>query len=518
MKKELELVISPENIFDKEKVFESARKNLNLAAEELKAVIPLRRSIDARSREPVYKLLVNAYINESPEEIHPKIKYRPVNGDKKIIIVGSGPAGLFASLQLIELGIKPIVIERGKDVQSRRRDLRAIQQFNQVNPDSNYCYGEGGAGTYSDGKLYTRSTKRGDVGRILNIFVQHGASEDIVVDSHPHIGSNKLPGVVKSIRETIINNGGEVHFNSKMTDLIIENDVIKGVIVNDEEELFADAIILATGHSARDIYYLLHKKNRKLETKPFSMGVRIEHPQSLINEIQYHTKIKHKNLPAAPYNLSCQVDNKGIYSFCMCPGGIIVPAATGPEEIVVNGMSLSRRDSPFANSGFVVTVDESDWEKIDAEKEFKGLVLQAQLEKQCYELAGRTQRAPAQRVTDFLAGRITQKLPDSSYIPGLTSASLHQELPDFISGYLRKALQVFNKKMRGYITEQAILVAAESRTSSPVRIPRNNETYMHTETEGLFPVGEGAGYAGGIVSSAIDGENSAKAAAVYLNK
>ncbi len=517
MKKELELVIPPDDIFDKEKVFESARKKLNLAAEELKAVIPLRRSIDARSREPVYKLLVNVYINESPEEIHPEINYRPVKGSKKIIIVGSGPAGLFASLQLLELGIKPIIIERGKDVQNRRRDLKAIQQFNQVNPDSNYCYGEGGAGTYSDGKLYTRATKRGNVSRILNIFVQHGASEDIVVDSHPHIGSNKLPGVVKSIRETIIKNGGEVHFNSKITDLIIENNVIRGVIVNDEKEFFSDAVILATGHSARDIYYLLHKKNRKLEAKPFSMGVRIEHPQSLINEIQYHTKIKHKNLPAAPYNLSCQVDDKGIYSFCMCPGGIIVPAATAPGEIVVNGMSLSRRDSPFANSGFVVTVDENDWEKVDTEKEFKGLVLQSQLEKQCYELAGRTQRAPAQRVTDFLAGRFTQKLPDSSYIPGLTSISLHDELPEYISGYLREALKIFNKKMRGYITEQAIIVAAESRTSSPVRIPRNSETNMHPETDGLFPTGEGAGYAGGIVSSAIDGENCAKAAAAYLS-
>lgn len=518
MKKELELVILPEDIFDKVKLYQNAAEKLKLSPEELKAVIPLRRSIDARSKEPVYKLLADAYINESPGDIHPKIKYKPVAGDQKIIIIGSGPAGLFGALQLIELGIKPIILERGKDVQSRRKDLRAIQQFHKVNPDSNYCFGEGGAGTYSDGKLYTRATKRGDVGRILNIFVQHGADEDILVDSHPHIGSNKLPDVVKSIRETILNNGGEIHFESRVTDFKIENDVIMGVIVNNEIEFTADGVILATGHSARDIYYTLHKQNRKLEAKPFSMGVRIEHPQSLINEIQYHTKNKHENLPAAPYTLSCQIDDKGIYSFCMCPGGIIVPAATAPGEIVVNGMSLSRRDSPFANSGFVVTVDEKDWKDVDAEGAFKGLVLQQELERKCFELAGKTQRAPAQRVTDFVKGRLTEQLPPTSYIPGLTSSSLHDQLPGFISKYLKEALYIFNKKMRGYLTEEAVIVAVESRTSSPIRITRNNETMMHIGTDGLFPAGEGAGYAGGIVSAALDGENCAKAVAVYLSR
>ncbi len=518
MKKELELIILPEDIFNKEKLYQITAEKLKLPAEVLKAVIPLRRSIDARSKEPVYKLLVDAYINESPGDIHPKIKYEPVTGGQKIIIVGSGPAGLFGALQLIELGIKPVIIERGKDVQSRRKDLRDIQQFHQVNPDSNYCFGEGGAGTYSDGKLYTRATKRGDVGRILNILVQHGADEDILVDSHPHIGSNKLPDVVKSIRDTILTNGGEIHFESRLTDFIIQDDVISGIIVNNEKEFTADGVILATGHSARDIYYLLHKQNRKLEAKPFSMGVRIEHPQSLINEIQYHMKIKNENLPAAPYTLSCQIDDKGIYSFCMCPGGIIVPAATAPGEIVVNGMSLSRRDSPFANSGFVVTVNEKDWNNVDAETPFKGLVLQEQLEKKCFELAGKTQSAPAQRVTDFVKGIHTQQLPSTSYIPGLTSSSLHNELPGFISKYLREALYVFNKKMRGYLTEDAIIVAVESRTSSPVRIPRDSETLMHIGTKGLFPAGEGAGYAGGIVSAALDGENCAKAVAVYLKR
>ncbi len=516
MKKELELAISPDDIFDKEILYKKAADKLKLSREEVKAVVPIRRSVDARSREPVYKVLVNVYINESPEESRPPKLYKPVQGNKQVIVVGSGPAGLFASLKLIELGIKPIVLERGKDVQSRRRDLRAIQQLHTINPDSNYCFGEGGAGTYSDGKLYTRATKRGDVGGMLNILVMHGASEDILIDSHPHIGSNRLPGIVKSIRETIIKNGGEIHFESKMTDLLIKDDRVIGAVINNEQELTGDALILATGHSARDIYYLLKRKNLALEPKPFAMGVRIEHPQSLINEMQYHTKNKHENLPAAPYTLSCQVEDKGIYSFCMCPGGIIVPAATSHGEIVVNGMSLSKRDSPFANSGFVVTVDEDDWKNVDAEEPFKGVELQHQLESKCFELAGKTQSAPAQRVTDFLARRSSQSLPPSSYIPGLTPSNLHSELPSYITRYLKEALNIFNKKMRGYVTEEAIMVAAESRTSSPVRIPRDRTTFMHTGAQGLFPSGEGAGYAGGIVSAAIDGENCAEAAASYV--
>ncbi len=517
MRKELELVISPEDIFDKEILYEKAAVKLSLSKEEIRAVVPIRRSIDARSSDPVYKVLTNVYINESPEEISSVEKYKPVKGNKKVIVVGSGPAGLFASLKLIELGIKPVILERGKDVQTRRRDLRAIQQFHKVNPDSNYCFGEGGAGTYSDGKLYTRATKRGNVGAILNIFVKNGAPEDIVIDSHPHIGSNKLPGVVKSIRETIIKNGGEIHFKSKLTDLLMQDGRITGAVINVEDELTTDALILATGHSARDVYYLLHRKNLALEAKPFAMGVRIEHPQSLINEIQYHTKHKHENLPAAPYTLSCQVDDKGIYSFCMCPGGIIVPAATSPGEIVVNGMSLSKRDSPFANSGFVVTVNENDWNDVDAEEPFKGIELQHRLEARCFDLAGKTQSAPAQRVTDFLKGKFSQSLPSTSYIPGLTSSNLHEELPLYLTHYLKQALYIFNKKMRGYVAEDAILVAVESRTSSPIRIPRDSTSLMHPGARGLFPSGEGAGFAGGIVSAAIDGENCAEAAAVYIN-
>ncbi len=517
MKKEVELVIPPGDIFDKEVMYEKAAVKLGRSREEINAVVPVRRSIDARSKEPAFKVLVNVYINESPEEARPFKVYKPVNGNKKVVVVGSGPAGLFASLKLIELGIKPVIIERGKDVQTRRRDLKAIQQFHKVNPDSNYCFGEGGAGTYSDGKLYTRSTKRGDVGGILNTLVMNGASDDILIDSHPHIGSNKLPGVVKSIRETIIENGGEIHFKSKLTDLLFKDGSIVGVVINDEEEMTADAMILAAGHSARDIYYLLHRKNLALEAKPFAMGVRIEHPQSLINEIQYHTPDKHKNLPAAPYTLSCQVDDRGVYSFCMCPGGIIVPAATSPGEIVVNGMSLSKRDSLFANSGFVVTVNENDWKDVDADEPFKGLELQHRLEARCFDLAGKTQSAPAQRVTDFLAGRLSQTLPPTSYIPGLTSTNLYDELPEYITKYLKEALNVFNKKMRGYVTEEAVLVAAESRTSSPVRIPRDKTSFMHTGARGLFPSGEGAGYAGGIISAAVDGENCAGAVASYLN-
>ena len=401
-------------------------------------------------------------------------------------------------------------------MQTRRRDLKAIQQDHTVNPDSNYCFGEGGAGTYSDGKLYTRATKRGNVDKILNVLVQHGAHQDILIDAHPHIGSNKLPGVVAAIRETILKCGGEIHYNSRVTDFIIEGRKIRGVIVNDSDEYTGDAVILAAGHSSRDIYYLLNKKNIRIEAKPYAMGVRIEHPQPLINEIQYHTKNKNDNLPAASYSLACEVDGKGVYSFCMCPGGIIVPAATSPGEIVVNGMSLSKRDSPYANSGFVVSITENDWQKYSEHGPLAGLMLQSELEKLAFDLAGKTQSAPAQRVTDFLLNKTSGTLPGTSYIPGLTSSPLHEALPSFITNRLKKALYIFNKKMRGYVSEEAQIVAAESRTSSPVRIPRDRETFMHLEISGLFPGGEGAGYAGGIVSAAIDGENCADAVFKYI--
>lgn len=517
MKKQIEVSIPPDSINDKNFLYEKAAEKTGKNIAEISAVVPVRRSIDSRRGSPVFRFLLNVYINEKPqvESIKPAYK-KVIDADKQVIIIGCGPGGMFAALNLLELGIKPIIFERGKDVQARRKDLRAIQQFHTVNPDSNYCFGEGGAGTYSDGKLYTRATKRGNVNKILHVLVNHGAHADILVDAHPHIGSNKLPGVVKAMRETILNHGGEIHFNSRLTDFIIEDRTIKGIVFNNSEEYFADAVVLATGHSARDVYYLLNNKGVLLEPKPFAMGVRIEHPQNLINEIQYHTKYKSINLPAASYNLACEVDGRGVYSFCMCPGGIIVPAATAPGEIVVNGMSLSRRDSPFANAGFVVGVNENDWNKYENDFPFAGLKLQMEFEGLAFQLANRTQSAPAQRVTDFVEGRISVSLPQSSYIPGLTPAPLHESLPEFITSNLKKALFIFNKKMKGYFTNEAQIVAAESRTSSPIRIPRDKETFMHVDIRGLFPCGEGAGYAGGIVSAAIDGENCAKAAAKYL--
>jgi uncharacterized FAD-dependent dehydrogenase len=522
MIKQVEIVIPPSKLGDKDFLYQQAASVTHKNIAEIYAVIPVRRSVDARSRNPIFRLSADVYINEkAPAPGRQSIKYDPVKGNRKVIIAGCGPGGMFAALRLIELGIKPIIFERGKDVQSRRRDLRAIQQFHTVNPDSNYCFGEGGAGTYSDGKLYTRSVKRGSVKKMLSIFVQHGAQSDIMIDAHPHIGSNKLPGVVKAMRETILNCGGEIHFNSRVTDFIIEDFAIKGVVVNEESEFAGEAVILAAGHSSRDIYYLLHKRGVLIEPKPFAMGVRIEHPQALINEIQYHTKTKHENLPAANYSIACDINGRGVYSFCMCPGGIIVPAATAPGEVVVNGMSLSKRDSPFANSGYVVSVDERQWKKYDNEYPFAGLKLQQELEELCFRLVnhipGTGQKAPAQRVTDFVNNKTSADLPESSYIPGLESSPLHEALPEYIAEPLKKSLLIFDKKMKGYYTSDAIITAAESRTSSPLRVPRDRETLMHVQVKGLFPCGEGAGYAGGIISAAIDGENCADAGVKYIN-
>lgn len=517
MKKQTELIIRPSLLNQPEILRTTASKNLKIDPQKISSVIPIKRSIDARSKNVVYRILVDVYIDENPSEQRRYINYQPVPDKKKVIIVGTGPGGLFSSLKLIEHGIKPILIERGKDVQARRRDLRALQQEHIVNPESNYCFGEGGAGTYSDGKLYTRSTKRGDVKRILDILVQHGANDDISIDAHPHIGSNKLPKIIQAMRDTILQNGGEIHFASKLTGLLIKNDAVIGIKINNEIEFIADAVILATGHSARDVFYLLHNQKILIEPKPFAMGVRIEHPQKLIDSIQYHTEKRGENLPAASYTLACNVEQRGVYSFCMCPGGIIVPSATSPGEIVVNGMSVSRRDSPFANSGFVVEITENEWQKYSDEYPFAGLKLQIDLEQRAYELANRTLSAPAQRVTDFVHKSFSSTLPKTSYIPGVTSAALHEELPEFITRRLKTALKVFDKKMKGYYSEEAIIVGVESRTSSPIRIPRDNKTFMHPQLKGLFPCGEGAGYAGGIVSAAIDGENIADAIAKMLN-
>ena len=515
MKKQIELVVPPDKIYNQEFITNSSARKLRINPTEIIAIRQLRRSIDAR-QYPVFKILMDVFIGEPPSEDNPKYIYKPVDGKKKVIVIGFGSSGMFASLRLIELGIKPIIIERGKDVQRRRRDLRTLQQDHIVNPDSNYCFGEGGAGTYSDGKLYTRSVKRGNVRKILEIFIQHGANPDIAIDSHPHIGSNKLPKIISAVRQTILNAGGVIHYNSRVTDFIMSNKKMKGIIVNSDKEYFADAVILAAGHSARDIFHLLHKNNIKIEAKQFAMGVRIEHPQPLINEIQYHTKIKPENLPPATYNLNGNIEGKGVYSFCMCPGGIIVPAMTAPDEIVVNGMSMSKRDSPFANSGLIAEIKEEDWQKEHTDCTFGGLYLQQKVEQNAFNLAAQSLSAPAQRATDFVEGKLSQTLPKTSYIPGVTSARLDEELPSFIVKRLKKALKEFDKKMNGYYTDEAVLVGVESRTSSPIRVPRGKESFMHTEIQGLFPCGEGAGYAGGIVSSAIDGENTADAVSNFL--
>lgn len=517
MKKQIELILPPEDLFNKTALYNKAANIVKTSPESINSLIPLKRSIDARRFNPVYKILCDVYVNESPPADNLKIDYRPVKVNKKVIIIGFGPGGMFAALRLIELGVKPIVIERGKDVQQRRRDLKAIQQYDTVNPESNYCFGEGGAGAYSDGKLYTRATKRGNVKKILAVLIQHGADPDIMIDAHPHIGSNKLPKIIKSIRETIIRNGGEVFFETKMTDILIKDRRAAGVVVNNNREITGDSIVLAAGHSARDIFEILNEKNIRLEPKPFAMGVRIEHPQALINEIQYHTKNKHKNLPAASYNVACEAAGRGVYSFCMCPGGIIIPAATSPGEVVVNGMSLSMRDSPFANAGFVVAVEQKDWQAYEGKYPFGGLYLQKELESMAFKLSDNTQKAPAQRVTDFVNGKFSSVLPATSYIPGVVSAPLHEVLPSFMVKGLSEALLKFDKRLKGYYSEEAAMLAMESRTSSPVRIPRNKDSYMHEDVEGLFPCGEGAGYAGGIVSASIDGENCADAAVRFIN-
>lgn len=484
-------------------------------------VIQRRRSIDARGRNPVVVIGATLYTGKDIPAPETRIidSYRNVSSsDKQVIIVGAGPAGYFSALELIERGIKPIVFDRGKDVRARRRDLRAIQQFGEVNPHSNYCFGEGGAGTYSDGKLYTRSVKRGDVRKPLRLLVEHGAKPDILLDTHPHIGSNKLPGVVSAIRDTILQFGGEVHFDSHVTGFIIDADGLghkrmRGVIVNNEKEYTADAVILATGHSARDVFYLCKQSGVAIEAKPLAMGVRVEHQQALIDEIQYRQSPRDEYLPASSYRLSAQIDNRGVYSFCMCPGGLIVPSATSPGELVVNGMSMSKRDSAYANSGIVVEISHEDLEPYSQHGEFSALEYQKDIEQSAFNAGiNGSQKAPAQKLVDFVEGKLSDSLlPKTSYIPGLHSAPLNEVLPKPIANRLQRAFKEFGKKMRGYYTNDAIVVGVESRTSSPVKIPRKDDTLEHTEVERLFPCGEGAGYAGGIISAAMDGQRVAVA-------
>ena len=491
-----------------------ASKKLDINIEEISAIKVLRKSIDARKKETIFNYKVAVYINESiSEKQNYKFEYKDVSKSKGIHIIGFGPAGMYAALRCLELGYKPIVLERGKNVQDRRRDIRAINQEHIVNKDSNYCFGEGGAGTYSDGKLYTRSLKRGDVRRIFESLVFHGATEQILIDAHPHIGTNKLPKIIQKIRETIIKFGGEIHFNTRVIDFVISENKLKAIRLENKQELNVNSVILATGHSARDIYNLLHKKNISIKAKSFAMGVRVEHPQQIIDQIQYNCNGERDSLlPAAAYSLVKQVNERGVYSFCMCPGGFIVPAATDSGEVVVNGMSPSRRNNKFANSGIVVELDiDKDFKKYEEYGPLKGLEFQKDLEKISYYAGGRTQTAPAQRVTDFVEGKLSTNLNDCSYQPGLKSAPLHSLLPKIIGSRLRKGFKEFGRKMNGYYTEQANIVGVESRTSSPINIPRNINL-EHINIKGLFPCGEGGGYAGGIVSAAMDGERCAEAA------
>ena len=478
----------------------------------------LRKSIDARKPSIYFNYKLEVYINEPLPTAKTYIfNYQDVSKAKPIHIIGFGPAGMWAALRCLELGYKPIVLERGKNVQERRRDLKAINQDHIVNGDSNYCFGEGGAGTYSDGKLYTRSLKRGDVRRVFESLVYHGATEEILVDAHPHIGTNKLPKIVKNIRERIIACGGEVHFNTKVTDFIINKNQLNAIVINDSNEMEVKRVILATGHSARDIFHLLHKKDIALKAKSFAMGVRVEHPQQIIDSIQYHCKgDRNELLPAAAYSLVHQSKGRGVYSFCMCPGGFIVPAATAPGEVVVNGMSPSKRNNLYANSGIVVEIDvDKDLPKYEKFGIFKGLEFQKSLERLAFTSGGRTQIAPAQRLTDFVEGNLSKDLNPTSYQPGLKSAPMHSLLPKLIGSRLRQGFSEFGKKMKGYYTHEANIIGVESRTSSPVQIPRN-EQLEHPEIIGLFPCGEGGGYAGGIVSAAMDGERCAEAAIVGL--
>jgi len=510
MQKNIQLKLLPSEASTDSGIKESAALAIGCQVEEIKGFTILKRSLDARGRQAWFILTLRVFVNEplQPETSRiVKMAFRNVSSAKNtVIIIGAGPAGIFAALKLIEEGIQPIILERGKDVRARRRDIAILNKEGSLNPESNYCFGEGGAGTYSDGKLYTRSSKRGDINRILKLLFFFGAGENILFDSHPHIGTNKLPDIISRMRQYILDSGGKFLFGKRVVDFILENGIVKAVKSDDGDLFEANAFILATGHSARDIFILLQDKKIVIEPKPFAVGIRIEHPQSLIDGIQYHG---YQDLPPASYSLVEQVKGRGVFSFCMCPGGIIAPASTSPGELVVNGWSPSKRNNPYANSGIVVTIGEKELEDYSRWGPLAGMYFQKSLEEKAFEQGGGKFIAPAQRMVDFVQSRISSTLPPCSYIPGIHSSPLKDSLPPFVYEGLSRAFVAFGKKMKGYYTNEAVILSTESRTSSPVRIPRNPIDLSHPQFENLYPCGEGAGYAGGIVSAAMDGEKVA---------
>ena len=509
MIKRVEIKISPKLVLSKAEIKNKISNTFNIKKSRINHIEIIKKSIDARSKNIKYNLIIDIYIDEKFIEKTKIIRYKNVHNSKEVFIIGAGPAGLFAALKLIERGIKPIIFERGKKIRDRRRDIAQLTNNHIVNVDSNYCFGEGGAGTFSDGKLYTRSKKKGDIMNILDVLIQHGADKNIKIDAHPHIGTNKLPKIITSIRDTIINFGGEINFNSKLTNIKITNNKIHSIEINKNKIIKVSKLILATGHSARDIFKLLHKKEIKIEAKEFALGVRIEHKQKLIDQIQYKCKERSEYLPPSQYSIKKQINGRGIFSFCMCPGGIIAPCATEEGQVVTNGWSPSKRDYPSSNSGIVVEIKTEDLKKFKKYGPLAGVYFQEEIERKACLLAGGSQKVPAQRLLDFIDNKLSENIPLTSYIPGTTSVKITELFPAFINNTLKNGFIKFGKKMKGYLTNDAIIHAPETRTSSPVRIPRNKNTLEHEEISGIYPCGEGAGYAGGIVSAAIDGERCA---------